>query len=111
MCCSLANCWRTAQGCCEALVGLAQPSSRRRDAGRSLAGLTLVKQWRYGRNQILLFNIPVASWDAELRPADFDLILTDDFPDLRLDRRSGRWYNAASGLPTQVTRTVATRLD
>jgi hypothetical protein len=72
-------------GLLEALVGLAQPSTRRRDAGRSLAGLTLAKQWKYGRSQILLFNVPEASRESELGSGDFDLILTDDSPDLRLD--------------------------
>jgi hypothetical protein len=72
-------------GLLETLVELAQPSTRRRDAGRSLSGLTLEKQWRYGRSQILLFSVPEASRDSELGPGDFDLILTDDSPDLRLD--------------------------
>ncbi|PDQ20096.1 hypothetical protein CN311_16000 [Mesorhizobium sanjuanii] len=72
-------------GLLDALVGLAQPSARRRDAGRSLAGLTLAKQWKYGRSQILLFNVPETSRESDLGPGDFDLILTDDSPDLRLD--------------------------
>ena len=72
-------------GLLEALIGLAQPSTRRRDAGRCLASLTLAKQWKYGRSQIMLFNVPEASRESELGPGDFDLIITDDSPDLRLD--------------------------
>lgn len=73
-------------GLLEALVSLAQPAKRRRDAGRCLAGLTLKKHWAYGANRILSFHVPEVSRDAQLGPADFDLILTDDSPDLRLDQ-------------------------
>jgi hypothetical protein len=45
-------------GMLEALVGLAQPAVRRRDAGRCLAGLTYDKSWRFGRNRVLLFKVP-----------------------------------------------------
>ena len=76
-------------GLLDALIGLAQPSARRRDSGRSLAGLTLTKQWRFGPSHILLFTVPDASRDSELGPGDFDLILHDDSPDLRLN--PGLW--------------------
>lgn len=72
-------------GMLEALVGLAQPAVRRRDAGRCLAGLTYDKSWRFGRNRVLLFKVPPDSRESELGPGDFDLILTDDSPDLRLN--------------------------
>jgi hypothetical protein len=72
-------------GLLEALVGLAQPAARRRDAGRCLAGLTYEKSWRVGRNRALLFKVPPESREGELGPGDFDLILTNDSPDLRLN--------------------------
>lgn len=72
-------------GLLEALVNLAQPAERRRDAGRCLAGLTLKKEWPYGPFRILQFHVPEESQDSDLGPGDIDLILTDDTPDLRLD--------------------------
>jgi hypothetical protein len=73
-------------GMLEALVGLAQPSTRRRDAGRCLSGLTYEKSWRLGpRNRVLLFKVPPESRESELGPGDFDLIVTNDSPDLRLN--------------------------
>jgi hypothetical protein len=74
-------------GLLEALVNLAQPAQRRRDAGRCVAGLTLRKHWPHGRDQVLLFDVPTQSRDTELGPGDIDLVLTDDDPDLRLDPR------------------------
>lgn len=76
-------------GLLDALIGLAQPSSRRRDSGRSFTGLTFLKEWRFGGSHILLFAVPEASRDSELGPGDFDLILHDDSPDLRLN--PGLW--------------------
>ncbi len=72
-------------GMLEALVGLAQPATRRRDAGRCLSGLIYEKSWRLGRNRVVLFKVPPESRESELGPGDFDLILTDDSPDLRLN--------------------------
>ena len=72
-------------GLLDALINLAQPAANRRDAGRCIAGLTLNKHWAFGRNRVLQFKVPEASRDTDLGPNDFDLILTDDFPDLRLD--------------------------
>ena len=72
-------------GLLEALIGLAQPANRRRDAGRCLAGLTLKKDWQYGPHRILQFHVPEESRASELSPGDMGLILTDDSPDLRLD--------------------------
>src|SRR5262249_30069027 len=72
-------------GLLDALVSLAQPASRRRDSGRCLAGLTLRKHWKFGRYQVMLFAVPDSNGDCDLGPDDFDLILTDDAPDLRLN--------------------------
>jgi hypothetical protein len=74
-------------GLLEALVNLAQPAPRRRDAGRCMAGLTLRKHWPQGRDHVLIFDVPTPSRDSELGPGDINLILTDDNPDLRLDPR------------------------
>ena len=78
-------------GLLEALVGLAQPADRRRDAGRCMSGLTLTHHGipSAGRSAILTFNVPEASRVSELGPGSFNLILTDDDPDLRLG--PGNW--------------------
>jgi hypothetical protein len=80
-------------GLLEALIGLAQPAERRRDAARCLAALDLRKHWAFGGNRVLLFHVPESSREAELGPGDFDLILSDDSPDLRLD--PGLWPQLA----------------
>src|SRR3546814_5114355 len=49
--------------------------------------LTLKKHWAFGRNRILQFHVPESSRQAELGPNDFDLIVSDDSPDLRLNPR------------------------
>lgn len=72
-------------GLLEALINLAQPSDRRRDAGRSLARLKLRHHEVKGGMAYLVFDVPEASRAAELGPGSFSLILTDDDPDLRLD--------------------------
>ena len=72
-------------GLLDALINLAQPAARRRDAGRCLSGLTLRKHWPFAGRRVLQFQVPDASRDAEIGPNDFDLILTDNSPDLRLD--------------------------
>src|SRR3546814_12541519 len=46
-------------GLLAALINLAQPAARRRDAARCLAGLTLKKHRAFGRSRILQFNVPV----------------------------------------------------
>ncbi|UEM07107.1 hypothetical protein JL101_029340 (plasmid) [Skermanella rosea] len=83
-------------GLLEALVNLAQPAQRRRDAGRCLAGLTLKKEWPYGPYRIMQFHVPEESRDSDLGPGDIDLILTDDTPDLRLD--PAQWKSLACQL-------------
>lgn len=76
-------------GLLEALIGLAKPWQMRRDSGRCFAGLTLNKHWAAGSRQLLTFKVPQGSQEAELGPSDFNLILTNDSPDLRLD--PGMW--------------------
>jgi hypothetical protein len=76
-------------GLLEALIGLAQPAHRRRDGGGCYAHLTLSKHWSMGGLQLLSFRIPQESHQVELGPGDFNLILTNDVPDLRLD--PGMW--------------------
>ena len=72
-------------GLLEALIGLAQPTRRRRDAGRAMTGLSVVRHWvERGRRQII-FRVPPESRETDLAPGAFNLILTDDDPDLRLD--------------------------
>ncbi len=72
-------------GLLETLIGLAQPSRRRRDAGRAMTGLHIVRHWvQRGRRQII-FGVPQESRDTDLAPGAFNLVLTDDDPDLRLD--------------------------
>lgn len=76
-------------GLLDALIGLAQPARRRRDAGRAMTGLTVVNHWeRYGRRHLIL-RIPPESRESDLGPGAFNLILTDDDPDVRLD--PGLW--------------------
>lgn len=74
-------------GLLEALIALAQPAARRRDAGRCLAGLTLGKHWSAGGLEFLSFRVPHESQQAELGPGEYNLILTQDDPDMRLDPR------------------------
>lgn len=72
-------------GLLEALISLAQPARRRRDAGRSMTGLRILNHWaERGRRQIIL-GVPPESRESDLGPGAFNLILTDDDPDLRLD--------------------------
>lgn len=72
-------------GLLEALINLAQPSDRRRDAGRSFTRLKLRHHDVKGGIAYLVFDVPEASRNAELGPGSFSLILTNDDPDLRLD--------------------------
>jgi hypothetical protein len=72
-------------GLLDALIGLAQPVQRRRDAGRCLAGLKLRRHWVHRGRRNMIFQVPQVSWESDLGPGAFNLILTDDDPDLRLD--------------------------
>ncbi|MGU3450865.1 hypothetical protein [Methylobacterium sp. 391_Methyba4] len=68
------------------LVDLAQPAQRRRDTGRCIADLRLLRsgQNRTRRQHWALFEVPPESRNSDLSAANFDLILTDDDPDVRL---------------------------
>jgi hypothetical protein len=72
-------------GLLETLIALSQPADRRRDAGRCYAGLSLVKHWQYGGLEMMSFAVPHVSQSCELGPGEFNLILTNDSPDLRLN--------------------------
>ncbi|MGP4691984.1 hypothetical protein [Agrobacterium cavarae] len=74
-------------GLLEALVNLAKPFQRRRDAGRSLARLRRDRDFKGGQwgSRRFIFQIPSESRDAELTAGDMDLILHNDAPDLRLN--------------------------
>ncbi len=102
-------------GLLEALIGLAQPADRRRDAGRCMAGLTLAHHGIYGRSAILNFSVPEASRASELGPGSFHLILTDDDPDLRLGAAAWSAVRCSilpsSGDGPSDARHVAVRLD
>ncbi|UKJ75442.1 hypothetical protein [Azospirillum brasilense] len=77
-------------GMLETLISLAQPAARRRDAGRCLARLRLVdvrapkRTGRWMSNAFLRVSVPPESQGSDLKAGDFDLILTDDDPDIRL---------------------------
>ena len=73
-------------GMLDALVSLAQPFSQRRDRARCVAEMTLIRHWKtdWGR-YALLFSVPQDSRESELSSSNFDLILTDDNPDIRLN--------------------------
>ncbi len=70
----------------ESLTDLAQPVRRRRDLQRCFAGLRLLRDedGRYG-GRWLLFDVPAASQDCDIRPGTPALILSDGQPDRVLD--------------------------
>lgn len=74
-------------GLLEALVHLAKPYQRRRDAGRSFSRLRRDRDFKGGSwgSRRFIFHIPSESRDAELSSGDMDLILHNDEPDLRLN--------------------------
>jgi hypothetical protein len=74
-------------GLLEALVNLAKPFQRRRDAGRSLAKIRRGRDFKGGQwgSRRFIFHVPSESRDAELSANDMDLILHNDAPDLRLN--------------------------
>jgi len=72
-------------GLLDTLIKLAQPSEQRRDLGRCLANLTLLRHWSKGPWELLRFSVPSESQQAELGPSDFNLIVTDGSADLLLD--------------------------
>lgn len=76
-------------GLLEALIGLAQPATQRRDAGRCIGGMKMTANHRHGfgsaaRHRIS-FYLPPESRMSDIAPGDMGLILTDDDPDMRLD--------------------------
>jgi hypothetical protein len=76
-------------GLLDALVTLAQTAARRRDAGRCVAGLTMIGNTVTGfgtkARRKLTFSVPSESQASDLAPGDMGLVLTDDDPDVRLD--------------------------
>lgn len=76
-------------GMLETLINLAQHSDTRRDRGRCIAGMLLQSigdvSGKGRPKKRLTFKVPTASQDSDIRPGDFDLILHDDNPDVRLD--------------------------
>ncbi|MEJ1162032.1 hypothetical protein [Prosthecomicrobium sp. N25] len=83
-------------GLLEALIGLAQPSTQRRDAGRCIAGMKMVANKRHGARQRMTFVVPPESQTSDIAPGDMGLILTDDDPDMRLD--PSLWQNCTINL-------------
>jgi hypothetical protein len=75
-------------GLLEALIGLAQAARRRRDSGRAITGMSVMRHWATRGRRYIVFRVPPESREAELGPGAFNLILTDDDPDLRLDPTS-----------------------
>ncbi|MCC8970046.1 hypothetical protein [Bradyrhizobium brasilense] len=72
-------------GLLEALIELAQPARRRRDSGRAMTGLHIVRHWTERGRRQFIFRVPPENRETDLEPCAFNLILTDDDPDLRLD--------------------------
>lgn len=81
-------------GLLDALVTLAQTASRRRDAGRCVAGLRMIGNTVTGfgarARRKLTFSVPTESQVSDLSAGDIGLILTDDDPDVRLDPSAWR---------------------
>jgi hypothetical protein len=73
-------------GMLDALVSLAQPFSQRWDHARCVAEMTLKRHWKTDWGcYSLLFSVPPGSRESELSSSNFDIILTDDNPDIRLN--------------------------
>jgi hypothetical protein len=72
-------------GLLDALIGLARPAAQRRDTGRAMTGLRVRRHWAFRGRRHFIFDVPPESRDSDLGPGAFNLILTDDDPDLRLD--------------------------
>jgi hypothetical protein len=93
----------------DALVSFAQPFSQRRDRARCVADMTLKQHWKtdWGRYS-LLFSVPPESRESELSSSNFDLILTDDNPDIRLNPPFGPCSRCGSR-PSVPTSPIAAR--
>ena len=75
-------------GMLDALVSLAQPFTQRRDRARCVAQMTLIRHWRNNWGTYsLLFRVPPESRESELSSNNFDLILTNEDPDIRLSQQ------------------------
>lgn len=72
-------------GLLDALINLAQPAARRRDAGRCISGMRMTYNQRHGRRQRMRFRLPSESRMSDITGDEMGLILTDDDPDVRLD--------------------------
>lgn len=73
-------------GLLNALIALALPFAQRRDSARCIAQMTFKRSWRTDWGQYsMLFNVPPESRDNELTADNFNLILTNDDPDIRLN--------------------------
>ena len=73
-------------GMLDALISLAQPFSQRRDRARCIAKMTLKRHWKTDWGQYAMtFSVPPESRESELSSANFDLILTNDDSDIRLN--------------------------
>lgn len=83
-------------GLLDALIGLAQPASQRRDAGRCIAGMKMTANKRHGGRQRMTFYVPPESLMSDITAGDLGLMLTDDDPDMRLDPTA--WGDCAINL-------------
>ncbi|MFS2108097.1 hypothetical protein ACCC88_00290 [Sphingomonas sp. Sphisp140] len=83
-------------GLLETMIKLAQPARVRRDAGRSIGPMRLLRVSEKGRFAYLTFAIPRECEDADLASGAMGLILTDGEPDLLLEPRL--WRNVGCDL-------------
>jgi predicted RecB family nuclease len=82
-------------GLLNTLVELAQPWRLRLERGRCIAQMTLNKWGKLPSGQHwLAFSVPPESRESELTSKDFDLILTNDDPDIRLNLQVWGLYSA-----------------
>lgn len=73
-------------GLLNTLITLALPFAQRRDSARCIAQMTHKKSWKTDWGQYsMVFGVPRESQDNELTSDNFNLILTNDDPDIRLN--------------------------
>lgn len=77
-------------GLLETMIKLAQPTRVRRDAGRSIGPMRLLRVSEKQRFAYLLFAIPRECEDADIGPGAMGLILSDGEPDFVLEPRLWR---------------------
>jgi len=82
-------------GLLNTLIALALPFAQRRDSARCIAQMTFKQFWknRWGTYSIV-FGIPRESQENELTSDQFNLILTNDDPDIRLNPQLWSSYEA-----------------